>query len=84
MTYYYIWFLLFIVVAYAIVVDPNVSRYIILLTKILRINLERIKWMIILHPNNPITRFNINRRADRIAKEIQESLTKDSKSDNIN
>lgn len=83
MTYYYIWFLLFTVVAYAIVVDPNVSRYIILLVELLKINLQRIKWMIVLHPLNPITNYMMNRRANKIAKEIQASLTKSTESDKI-
>lgn len=83
MTYYYIWFLVFAVIAYMIVVDPNVSRYILLLIEVLKVNISRIKWMIILHPRNPITNYMMNRRANKIAKEIQESLTRDTESDKI-
>lgn len=83
MTYYYIWFLVFAVIAYMIVVDPNVSRYILLLIEVLKVNISRIKWMIILHPRNPITNYMMNRRANKIAKGIQESLTRDTESDKI-
>ena len=48
----------------------NVSDYINLLFKILKLNTERLIWMIRFHPNNFITTYLQNRKYDKIAKEL--------------
>jgi hypothetical protein len=57
-----------------IVLDANVADYIVLLTKIIKLNTERVFWMIRLHPKNPISNFMMNRKYDKIAKELEEEF----------
>ena len=62
---------IFGILAYLIWVDENVTVYLTLIFKIIRINTERMLWMIRLHPKNPITNLMMKRKYDRIAKELE-------------
>lgn len=74
--YYYSLFLVFTVIAVMIVLDPNVGDYIILLTKVLKLNFERFIWMIRFHPKNPVGRYLMWRRSLKLAKELQKEFDK--------
>jgi hypothetical protein len=74
--YHYVLFLIFSIIGVMIVIDANVADYIVLLTKIIRLNTERVFWMIKLHPKNPITNFMMNRKYDKLAKELEEEFRK--------
>lgn len=67
----YTFFTIFCIVVFMISVDKNVADYLIILPKLIKVNFERLKFLIILHPMNPITTWKMNRRANRIAKELQ-------------
>lgn len=71
----YIFLLIFCIIVYLISVDKNVAEYLLLFPKIWKINIERLKFMILLHPMNPIENWKINRRANRIAREIQKEFS---------
>lgn len=71
---YYVWFSLFAVCAYLIAVDENVSKYVILLWKEGRLNYEKLKWWILYSPTNPIVRYTIKRRANKLARELFNEL----------
>ena len=73
-TYYYTLFIIFTVIAVMIVLDNNVGVYITLIFKILKVNIERIVWMIKFHPNNFITTWIQNRKYDRIARELEKEF----------
>lgn len=73
-TYYYTLFLVFTVIAAMIVIDSNVGVYFLLLLKILKVNTERLIWMIRFHPNNFITTWIQNRKYAKIAKELEEEF----------
>jgi hypothetical protein len=62
-----------------IIVDENVAKYIMLWVAIIKVNTERIIWMIRFHPNNFVTTWLQNRKYAKIAKELQEEFL--SKSD---
>lgn len=72
--YYYSLFLVFTIIAMMIVIDQNVGDYIILLTKIVKLNIERFYWMIRLHPKNPITNWIKEREYSKIAEELQKEF----------
>jgi hypothetical protein len=74
--YHYALFLIFSIIGVMIVIDANVSDYIVLLTRIIKLNTERVFWMIRLHPKNPISNFMMNRKYDKIAKELEEEFRK--------
>jgi hypothetical protein len=71
---YYIWITIFAIIAYVIVVDPNGPRLIDLIGKVIKLNFERIYWIIRLHPKNPVTNFLMKRKYDNLAKELQKEF----------
>jgi hypothetical protein len=74
--YHYVLFLIFSIIGVMIVIDANVADYIVLLTRMIKLNTERIFWMIRLHPKNPISNFMMNRKYYKIAKELEEEFRK--------
>ena len=66
--------IIFGVIAYMMWVDENVSVYITLIFKILKVNTERLFWMIKFHPNNFITTWIQNRKYDRISRELEQEF----------
>lgn len=75
-SYYYSLILVFSIICFIIVVDQNVSDYTILIFKLIKINIERVFWMIKLHPKNPITNYMMKRKYSKIAKELHKELIK--------
>ena len=73
-TYYYTLFIAFTIIATMIVLDNNVGAYITLIFKILKVNTERLIWMIKFHPNNFITTWIRNRQYDKIARELEKEF----------
>jgi hypothetical protein len=71
--YYYSLFTVFGIVAFMIIVDKNVGDYLLLSLKLIKINIERLKWMAIYHPKNPITTWWMNRKFKKFIKEMQDS-----------
>lgn len=72
MTYYQIiLFTVFGVIAAMIVADKNVAEYILLLFKIVKMQFERAKFMIIYHPKNPITNYIQAQRMNKLALQLQ-------------
>ncbi len=66
--------ILFAILAYLILTDKNVSDYLTLVFKMTRLNVERMFWMIRLHPKNPITNLMMRWKYDQIAKELEKEL----------
>lgn len=64
------------IVSYIVLTDRNVADYLILVFKMTNINIQRFLWMLRYHPNNFVTTWIQNRKYSRIAKELQEELTK--------
>lgn len=51
-------------------VDRNVSDFMILILKLIRVNIQKLKWMIIYHPKNPITNWIMARKYSKIAETL--------------
>jgi hypothetical protein len=66
--------ILFAILAYLILTDKNVADYLTLVFKMTRLNIERMFWMIRLHPKNPITNLMMRWKYERIARELQEEM----------
>jgi len=73
-TYYYTLLFAFSIIAVMTVIDDNVGIYFLLLLKILKVNTERLIWMIRFHPNNFIMTWIQNRKYNKIAKELEEEF----------
>jgi hypothetical protein len=65
---------IFGILAYLIWVDENIVIYLTLIFKIIKINTERMFWMIRLHPYNPITNLMMKWKYDKIAKELEKEF----------
>lgn len=82
MIYYYTLFTLFAVILTMMVIDPNVSDYIFLLSKVVKNKLERIYWMIRFHPlifSSPIGRWWMMRKHMRTVEQLAQELSKKDK-----
>lgn len=66
--------IIFTILAYIIIIDENAATYLTLIFKIMRVNTERMMWMIRFHPNNFVTTWIQNRKYDRIARELQAEM----------
>jgi hypothetical protein len=65
---------IFGILAYLMWVDENVAVYLTLIFKIIKINTERMLWMIRLHPYNPITNLIMKLKYAKIAKELEKEF----------
>ncbi len=66
--------IIFAIVAYLMITDKNVADYLTLVFKMTRLNIERMFWMIRLHPKNPITNLMMRWKYDKIAKELEKEF----------
>lgn len=71
-TYYISLLLIFSFVAYFVATDESVAKYVVILAKIVKINIERYIWMLRFHPRNPINKYLMWRRALSLAKEFEQ------------
>ena len=76
----YLYLLIFICIAYLIITDENIAGLINYSCRLLRLQYEKTKWIILNDPRNPIVRWNMERRAYKLAKEIQDEMERKSKS----
>ena len=78
MIYYYTWFTVFVIIITMMIVDPNVGEYIVLLSKLVRSNIERLYWMIKFHPiifSSPIGRWWMMRKYMRTAEKLAQEIS---------
>lgn len=75
----YIYFSIFFCIGYLIVTDSFVAQLFVFLTEIVKIQYQKIKWIILHSPNNPLVRFMVHRRSLRLAKELMCELAKKEK-----
>jgi len=71
---HYFLILLFCTAAWFIVMDESVARAVTYIYDIASIRLQKWKWWILNNPRNPIIKYMIYRRSERMAKEILDSL----------
>ena len=64
-------------VAYFIVTDENVSKFIQLQLQVIQVNIQRYYLMAKLHPRNPITNWMMNRKYAKMERELRKKLKMD-------
>ena len=79
--YYYLVFAFFSVIAYMMVVDRNVVTFIDLAFRFAGIQLKRAWWIIRFHPINPIPRWTLKWRIERMTKQLEKDLKIQNKND---
>jgi hypothetical protein len=76
MTIEYTYLIIFAFLVYLILTDANASRFILLLSQLIRIQYLKAKWWIQYSPTNPVVRYLMWRRSWKLAKELQEEFSK--------
>ena len=66
----YIYFIIFFCISYLIITDENVAGFISYSSNLLRLHCEKIKWIILNDPRNPIVKYLIYKKSLRMAEEI--------------
>lgn len=70
MSSYTFWFVIFALLTYFIVTDNSVARAFYMLTQLVRVQYERVKWWAVHNPANPIVKYFIWRRSIKMAEEL--------------
>jgi hypothetical protein len=79
---YYVWILIFACIAYLIVTDESIAKAVTLVFELVKFQYEKTKWMILNDPRNPIVRWSMERRAYKLAKQLQDEMERKSKPTN--
>ena len=70
----YIYFTIFFCIAYLILTDQSVAKAFYMLTQLIRVEYEKIKWWILYNPGNPIVKYLMWKKSMRLAKELMDEL----------
>lgn len=70
----YIYFIIFFCVGYLIVTDQSVATAFYLMTRLVKIEYEKIKWWMLHNPANPVVKYLMWRRAMKLAKEFEKEF----------
>lgn len=79
MLYYYATFTVFAILCYMIVVDKNIAIFIELMIRYAGVQLKRAWWIVRFHPINPIPRWTLNWRIERMTRQLEKDLKIDTK-----
>jgi hypothetical protein len=76
----YLYLLIFVCIAYLIITDENVAGLISYSSRLLRFQYEKVKWMILNDPRNPIVKYLIYKKsltmAEQLIKEFENKKSK--------
>jgi hypothetical protein len=76
----YLYILIFVCIAYLIITDGSIAALVNYSSRLLRFQYEKVKWILLNDPRNPIVRYFMWKRAYKLAKEIQDEMERKSKS----
>jgi len=74
MTAQYVYLIIFACAAYLIVTDESIAKAFYYVTKIVKNKFEIFKWWLLNNPRNPIVKYMMWRRSNRLAKELMDEL----------
>ena len=77
MSSYTIYFIIFACIAYLIVTDSSIAKLVDFLSKIARFEYEKVKWILLNSPRNPIVRYQMYRRSMKLAEELMKEYNKE-------
>jgi hypothetical protein len=66
----YIYFIIFFCITYLIITDENVAGLISYSSRLLKFQYEKIKWIVLNDPRNPIVRYLIYKKSLRMAEKL--------------
>ena len=70
------WFVVGAILVYVVTQDANVYDWLVLQSKRLRLEAERLWFRVRYHPDSPWIRYEIKRNADKMAREIMKENEK--------
>ena len=71
---YYVWFIVFAVVAYFIATDDSIAAAFYYVMKLAKSNFEKQKWWLLHNPRNPVVKYLMYRRSMKLAKELMDEM----------
>lgn len=74
MAYVQFYICVFSILFWLTIIDKNVVDYLHLIYKFIWINYEKLKWMIVYHPKNPITNWIMARKYSKLAEDLLKEL----------
>jgi hypothetical protein len=74
MNAYYLWFSIFVFIAYLIATDDSVAYAVTLISKILKFQYEKTKWWLMHNPRNIIVRWSMHRKSMKMAEELMKEF----------
>jgi hypothetical protein len=66
----YLYFLIFICIAYLIITDENVAGLVAYSSRLLKFHYEKTKWIILNDPRNPIVKYLIYKKSLKMAEQL--------------
>ena len=69
--------IVFTLIAGMMLIDKNVADYISIIASIIKMHFERMKFMMIYHPRNPITNYIQSQKMKKIAIELMKEYNID-------
>jgi hypothetical protein len=72
-TYNIIIFTIFGIIGYLMIIDPNVAAFVVLVSKLIKINIERLIWRIRFHPfwfTNKFAQWRMMRKYEKLAEQL--------------
>jgi hypothetical protein len=66
----YLYFIIFFCITYLIITDENVAGLISYSSRLLKFQYEKIKWIVLNDPRNPIVRYLIYKKSLRMAEKL--------------
>ena len=66
----YLYFIIFFCITYLIITDENIAGLVAYSSRLLKFHYEKVKWIILNDPRNPIVKYLIYKKSLRMAEEI--------------
>jgi hypothetical protein len=66
----YLYFLIFVCIAYLIITDENIAGLISYSSNLLRLHYEKTKWIVLNDPRNPIVKYLIYKKSLKMAEQL--------------
>ena len=66
----YIYFIIFFCISYLIITDKNIAGLVSYSSNLLRLHYEKMKWMILNDPRNPIVKYLIYKKSLKMAEQL--------------
>ena len=66
----YLYFIIFFCITYLIITDENIAGFVSYSSRLLKFHYEKIKWIVLNDPRNPIVKYLIYKKSLRMAEKL--------------